>query len=912
MKTHKQQARDQQLGIHNARQEDIINIVPSPTQVLSSAIDAPRASGFANSFSLYRMGVGNYYAIAVLAIVVLSIPVFLFYQRVRGYLQEGVERLVFTETEQDVERIDTWLALQQTRLRTMAASSEVRTMHWGVAEGFLLEQVARQDDIKQLALISSEGYLATTDDGELGRDVWENGSSYNFAYIQRALDGEFVITRPYNSTRRDGSMILFAIPIYGTHHSQRSLAADQSPLTIQAQLPEQVIGVLTAIVNAQGLQNRVNALGNGRDSFTFIFDHQLEPIIEPQGEEATSLGFASLEATIESFQTQNRASVVNQLAEHMTEGTRGMQRVRLFGNAYYIAYVPLTQTSWSVARILPTEGIEAPLQRLDFVMMAFALLAFMALFLVWRFRRFEQKQLQLRKEAAEAANRAKSEFFANMSHELRTPMNAVLGFAQLLQHSNNLSVEEQQYLNFINQGGEHLLSLINDVLDMSKIEAGRMVLTPYDCDIHQSLQALLAMMQPRAKEKGLQLSLDYHSDTAAFVHVDEGKLRQVVLNLLSNAVKYTDEGYVRLEVSLHAHPQDTGLRQLTIAVHDSGSGISATEQRSLFDPFVQTASGLASRGGTGLGLSISQRFVQLMGGRIMVQSQPGQGSSFTFSLDVAAAAVHEASADSAQNIVGLAAGQPALRVLVAESHSSNRTMLTNLLEHIGFEVYSVGDGQSLLEQWQRYAPDAIIMTMRLPTMNGYAVMKAIGKQVAATGCRAPMVIGLSSEAFESDKARILKAGCNEVLCKPLNHQQLLERLGTLLAINYRYQDNQDNQDNDNLSISNENYRDSYSDSYASAKAEDAGDKPRKEINTDDIAALPSAWREELQRAVRQADSERALALLENQKQHYPRVVAYFEKLIHDFAYDVLLRYLSPNDPSQLSHNNLVALSNERA
>ncbi|HEY9806332.1 MAG TPA: ATP-binding protein, partial [Candidatus Obscuribacterales bacterium] len=307
-----------------------------------------------------------------------------------------------------------------------------------------------------------------------------------------------------------------------------------------------------------------------------------------------------------------------------------------------------------------------------------------------------EEALRIAKEAAEAANRSKSIFLANMSHELRTPLNAILGFTQLMERDPVLTAQQEESLEIINRSGEHLLNLINDVLEMSKIEAGRMTLHPTAFDLHHLLHTLQEMFQIRTEAKRLSLRFELAPDLPAYVQMDEGKLRQVVINLLSNAVKFTDQGGVRLRAKVITSDRPTGnIDSLYVEVEDTGRGIAPDEIDSLFQPFVQTTSGTQAREGTGLGLTISRQFVQLMGGELMVSSTPDQGSIFAFQvpLTLAEAPIESVQSSLRGRVLQLAPHQPTYRILVVDDRPENCKLIEQLLQMVGFETKLATNGQ---------------------------------------------------------------------------------------------------------------------------------------------------------------------------------------------------------------------------
>jgi len=475
-------------------------------------------------------------------------------------------------------------------------------------------------------------------------------------------------------------------------------------------------------------------------------------------------------------------------------------------------------------------------------------------------------ELQQARRAAEAASQAKSAFLANMSHELRTPLNAILGFTQLMTDDHNLTAEQRGNLEIINRSGEHLLALINDVLEMSKIEAGQVNLKEHGFDLYDLLDGLEGMFRLRAEDKGLALACERAEDVPRYVVTDEGKLRQVLSNLLGNAVKFTQQGRVTLRVSAPPAELPGGARRrvLHFEVEDTGPGISPEDLNRIFRPFVQTSSGQQSREGTGLGLSISRSFVRLMGGDIAVHSCVGEGSVFEFDVGIGTTeATLVVSAKPERSVLGLLPGQPVFRLLVAEDRETNRRLLLKVLEPFGFEVREAVNGREALQVWEQWNPHLIWMDMRMPVMDGHEVTRRIK---ATSKGKSTVIVALTASAFEEDRERMLAEGCDDVVRKPFRRAEILDMLAKHLGIRFLYAD------------------------VAAAYTERA-EEQRELPGLGALPSLSEGWVTQLKQATVKADLSRMLSLIGEIRQESPAVANTLEALARDFEYKRILSWL---------------------
>ncbi|MGE5657609.1 MAG: ATP-binding protein [Actinomycetota bacterium] len=445
---------------------------------------------------------------------------------------------------------------------------------------------------------------------------------------------------------------------------------------------------------------------------------------------------------------------------------------------------------------------------------------------------FSQTALEQAAERAAIANRAKSQFLAKMSHELRTPLNAILGFTQIMNRNSHIPTEFQDHLAIISRSGEHLLTLINDVLEMSRIEAGKLVLTKNCFDLHRLLLSINDMFVLKATEKGLNLISEWDVTVPRYVCGDEAKLRQILINLLGNAVKFATTGTIALRgrallseemppvilnecewyinhpslalpISASCYrPNINPTITLELEVEDTGCGIATSDLESIFEAFMQTDRGRDAQG-TGLGLSISRQFARLMGGDITVRSTLNQGSTFTCkvvlqlpeSLDVK-------ESETSERAIGLEPGQPTYRILVAEDVPENHQLVVTLLKSVGFEVCAVENGAEAIARWQAWHPDLILMDIQMPVMDGYEATRQIRsqetfvmseelsadtrEQLTNDNRQRTRIIALTAFAFEDDRIASLQAGCDDWIAKPFTEAILFDTIARYLGVRYCY------------------------------------------------------------------------------------------------------------------------------
>lgn len=486
-----------------------------------------------------------------------------------------------------------------------------------------------------------------------------------------------------------------------------------------------------------------------------------------------------------------------------------------------------------------------------------------------RQRELDEKVSQLNRanEKLQELDRMKSMFIANMSHEIRTPMNAILGFAQVLDRDPSLMPRQREQVRSITRGGEHLLKLINDILDMSKIEAGQSTLQDTVFCLHGLLEDLELLFRSRAQAEGLQFLVERDDGVPRYVCADEGKLRQILVNLVGNAVKFTKTGGVSVRARAEAVRRETAENaealRLVIEVEDTGPGIQHEDMELLFGAFQQGLAGLKA-GGTGLGLAISRRLARMMGGDVTVRSEAGRGSVFLLEVLAGAGSAETATRKKdSRRVLGLEVDQLPCKVLVVEDQEESRTFLIQLLRTVGFEVLEARNGKEAVAAFPVWRPHLILMDYRMHVMNGD---KAIQRIRRSRGGDQVKIITLTASTTDEVYKDTLAAGADDFMAKPFRAEELFEKIGLLTGVRYLYSEPLES----TVPIT----------------------EPSQALTREMLAELPAQIRDRLQDAVIRSRQDHLLTLIQEVSALAPETGDRLRHLTRNFEYETVIELLT--------------------
>ncbi|MBW4642115.1 MAG: response regulator [Goleter apudmare HA4340-LM2] len=754
--------------------------------------------------------------------IAVSIMAYFSYQVVRNITLNNLKQNVLLEVKQGRDEVDKWLVVRKTEVKTSANTEAVRafgrSLDWATIEPYLQAELQQINEFYFLLVADQKGTLYNTaTDGLAGVSISDR------PHFRGAMAGKVAAYDPVISRTTAHPSIPVTAPV------RQSLNNTGAP-----------VGVFGGFVKVDRLTQVIGELQYGEGSYAFAINSKGKAIIHPD---------KTLMSTAEKPAPSLIKSAPPKLAEivqKMVNRHQGIELITIDNTQKYIAFLPFREANWSVALVIPRKNIESQLQLLDGIAIAVMGLACTMIAVLWWVQSSEQTQLKKSKIAADAANQAKSEFLANMSHELRTPLNGILGYAQILSRAKTWGDKERNGINIIHQCGSHLLTLINDILDLSKIEARRMELFPTEFHFLGFLEGVAELSRIRAEQK--DITFTYKPDPALPIGIraDEKRLRQVLINLLGNAIKFTDNGGVTFIIEvMEKDNQSSTTHKIRFTIKDTGVGMTPAQLQTIFLPFEQVGDGKKQAEGTGLGLAITKTIVELMNSQIQVESQYGQGSMFSFEVVLPEAQEWAQTSHATQQGTIIGYQGEKRRVLVVDDRWENRSVIVSLLQPLGFEVIEATNGQEGWELAANHHPDVVITDLMMPVMNGYELLR----QLRASELKEVVAIASSASVFESNQHESLDAGANLFLPKPIQADVLLKILQKYLQLEWIYE-----------------------------QVDSATDIAVSQVSTDEIISPPDEVLQQLRTLVQDGDVQAILELAEQLIESDQKLVPFAQQI----------------------------------
>ena len=681
--------------------------------------------------------------------VLIGLGGYLGFVQIRNELLNEQITISAAKTDALAKRIDQWLVTRKTEVSTLANTPVIRSMDWAQAGPFLKAKHEQMPWFYIFAHINPDGtYYNSKVDFAKGQNLSDR------AHFKAAMQGRVYASDPVNSRTLNADIVAVTSPVFRTDAKGA-----------------EIIGVFGGMIDTTTILQELSRFSNGPKSYAFAVNSAGIAISHPDAKRRGNINTKAI-SLLEDADPGLKA-LVNQMLTQKT----GWLDTTIDGQRVFAAFTPISEADWTIATITDAPYVRAHLRFIDYVGAFAFLLLCLAVWLVLRFRRQEFQTLNQRREISEEKSRAKSVFLANMSHELRTPLNGILGYAQILLQRDGADATARRHVQAILSSGQHLLSMINRILDLSKIEAGRIELEPRPVDLPSLLQDLVRLFDIEKSKYGASFAAEFSLGQHAVAVLDPERFKQILINLVVNGFKYGRQSLVRLEVAVReGQPKPV----LVVRVSDGGIGMSAEQVSQAFVPFEQVNK---TSEGAGLGLAIVSELVHMMGGTISIDSTPGQGTTVSVTLPFEAAAPEMAVLMSSERGMPSALRDARPRILVVDDNPTNVQFLVDLLQMVGFEVHSATGVTEALAAHAARPFDLVITDLVMPERDGFDLIHAI-----RCGPHAPQtpIIVASASAFPGDQVRSAAAGANAFVPKPVESLALLQKMAGLLKIEYLY------------------------------------------------------------------------------------------------------------------------------